>query len=131
MAARGIGLVAAGRGRPQKALEWLREARRRCARLPDAYLWVEAYTLDALCSIAVAHDVQAAPAWVEELAQLAGRTGMREMLARAYGHRAQLGDASSLTAARLLAAVDRQPRVVGDPRQAGGRGLIRMAHEPA
>jgi DNA-binding SARP family transcriptional activator len=109
MAARGIGLVAAGRGQPQKALEWLREARRRCARLPDAYLWVEAYTLDALCSIAVAHDVQAAPAWVEELAQLAGRTGMREMLARAYGHRAQLGDASSLTAARLLAAAIDNP----------------------
>ena len=109
MAARGIGLVAASRGRPQKALEWLREARRRCARLPDAYLWVEAYTLDALCSIAVAHDDQAAPAWVEELAQLAGRTGMREMVARAYGHRARLGDASSLTAARLLAAAIDNP----------------------
>jgi DNA-binding SARP family transcriptional activator len=104
IAARGLGLVAATRGQPQKALEWLREARRRCARLPDAYLWVEAYTLDALCSIAVTHDVPAAPAWVEELAQLAGRTGMRELVARAYGHRAQLGDTSALTAARLLAA---------------------------
>ncbi len=109
VAARGIGLVAAGRGRPQKALEWLHEARRRCARLPDAYLWVEAYTLDALCSIAVAHDVQPARRWVEELAQLAGRAGMRELVARAYGHRAQLGDASSLTAARLLAAAIDNP----------------------
>ena len=104
IAARGIGLVAARRGRPQKGLEWLREARRRCARLPDAYLWVEGYTLDALCSIAVAHDAPAAPAWIEELAELTGRTGMRELVARAYGHRARLGDVSAFTAARLLAA---------------------------
>ncbi len=104
MASRGIGLVAAGRGEPQKALEWLSEARRRCARLPDAYPWVEAYTLDALCSIAVAHDSRAAHAWVDELAALAGRTGMRELVVRAYAHRARLGDASALTAARALAA---------------------------
>jgi len=104
IAARGIGLVAASRGQPQKALEWLREARRRAARLPDAYLWVKAYTLDALCSIGVAHEVPAAPTWVEELAELAGRTGMRELVARAYAHRARLGAASALTTAWLLAA---------------------------
>jgi DNA-binding SARP family transcriptional activator len=109
IAARGIGLVAARRGRVQMGLEWLREARRRRARLPDTYLWVEAYTLDALCSVAVEHDLPAAPAWVDELGQLAGRTGMRELVARAYAHRARLGDASALTAARPLAAVIDNP----------------------
>lgn len=80
--------------------------RRRGARLHDAYLWVEAYTLDALCSLAVAHELPAAPAWVEELA---GRTGMREMVARAYAHRARLGDGSAHTAAQLLAATIDNP----------------------
>jgi hypothetical protein len=118
MAARGIGLVAAAGGRPQKALEWLREARRRCARLPDAYVRVEAYTLEALCSVAVAHDAQSAPACVEELALLAGRTGMRELVARAYAHRGRLGDASALTAAKLLAASIDNPALsatLGEP----------------
>ncbi|MDP9189675.1 MAG: SARP family transcriptional regulator [Actinomycetota bacterium] len=104
IAARGMGLVAAARGEVGKALEWLREARRRCRRLPDTYLWVEVYTLDALCSVAVAHDLPAAPAWIEELDSLAGRTGMRELAARAYLHRNGLGDDSALAAARVLAA---------------------------
>ena len=118
IAARGIGLVADRRGEPQKALEWLREARRRGARLPDAYVWLEAYTLDALCSIAVAHHLPAAPTCVEELAELAGRTGMRELVVRAYAHRARLGDASALTAGRVLAAsIDNPalPAVLAEP----------------
>ena len=53
IAARGIGCAAAARDEIDKALEWLMEARTRCVRLPDAWLWIEAYTLDALCSLAV------------------------------------------------------------------------------
>ena len=49
IAARGIGRAAAARDEIDKALEWLMEARTRCVRLPDAWLWIEAYTLDALC----------------------------------------------------------------------------------
>jgi tetratricopeptide (TPR) repeat protein len=104
IAARGIGLAAADRGEMHKALEWLGEARSRCVRLPDAYLWVEGYTLDALCSLAVEHRLPAAPAWIEELATLAARTGMREFAVRAHVYRGRLGDESTLTAARLLAA---------------------------
>jgi hypothetical protein len=37
------------------ALQWLMEARTRCVRLPDARLWIEAYTLGAVCSLAVEH----------------------------------------------------------------------------
>lgn len=35
------------------ALRWVAEARTRCVRLPDAWLWVEAYCLDALCALAI------------------------------------------------------------------------------
>jgi DNA-binding SARP family transcriptional activator len=48
IAARGIGRAAAARDEIDKALEWLTAARTRCVRLPDAWLWIEAYTLDAL-----------------------------------------------------------------------------------
>ena len=109
MAARGIGLVAAARGRPQKALEWLREARRRCARLPDAYLWAEAYTLDALCSIAVAHDVQAAPLGSKTSPSSPdGRACARWSRAPTATARGS-GTPPALTAARLLAAAIDNP----------------------
>lgn len=113
IAARGIGLAAAARGEIEKALEWFGEARHRCLRLPDAYLWVEVYTLDALCSAAVEHELPAAPAWIEELAAIAARTGMREFAARANLYRGRLGDESALTAARLLASEIDNPALSG------------------
>lgn len=104
MAARGIGLVSERRGDPEAAIRWLTEARARCVRLPDAWLWVEAYCLDALCSVAVRHRRPEAPRWIADLEALAARTGMRELVARAYVHRSRLGDASAAAAARVLAA---------------------------
>ena len=53
IALRGLGLVAARRGDDVRALELLVEAPRACRRLPDTYLWIEAYGLDALCSVAI------------------------------------------------------------------------------
>ena len=104
IASRGLGVVRAREGRLEEGLEWLLDARRRCMRLPDAYLWVEGYTLDALCAIAVEHALPDAGTWVAELADLAGRAGMRELAARAHVHRGRLGDDSACIAARLLAA---------------------------
>jgi DNA-binding SARP family transcriptional activator len=109
IAARGIGRAAATRDEIDKALEWLMEARTRCVRLPDAWLWIEAYTLDALCSLAVEHQLPAAPAWIEALAALAARTGMRQFAATANIYRARIGDDAALTAAQLLAAEIENP----------------------
>lgn len=101
--ARGIGLIAAARGEVDQAVEWLEDARRRCVRLPDAYLWVEGYTLDALCGVGIEHGLPGTAAWVDDLAELTARTGMRDLAARAYLHRAALGDTSARTAAEALA----------------------------
>ena len=109
IAARGIGRAAAARDEIDKALEWLMEARTRCVRLPDAWLWIEAYTLDALCSLAVEHRLPAAPAWIEALAGLAARTGMRHFGATANVYRGRLGGDAALTAARLQAAEIENP----------------------
>ena len=103
IAARGLGRVAARRGDPQKALEWFLEARRRTTRLPDAYRWLDGYILDALCDFGVANGIVEAPGWIEELAALAARSGMRELAVRAYLHRGRRGDDSALAAAQVLA----------------------------
>lgn len=104
MAARGIGLVADRRGDPETALRWVAEARTRCVRLPDAWLWVEAYCLDALCELGVRHRRPEVARWISDLEALAARTGMRELVARAYLHRGRLGERGSVQAARVLAA---------------------------
>jgi DNA-binding SARP family transcriptional activator len=103
LSARGLGRMAAARGEVDKSLHWLADARRRSSRLPDGYLWVDAYILEALCSVAVENGLTATPAWIEELATLAARCGMRDFAVRACVHRARLGQDSALAAAGMLA----------------------------
>ena len=119
VAARGLGLIAAARQDTATAIEWLVEAARRGRRLPDAWLWLEAYALEALCSVAVTSGDPAAPRWIGELEAIAGRAGMRELLTRAMLHRATLGDAAALEAARSLAARIDNPVLAADLAAAG------------
>jgi DNA-binding SARP family transcriptional activator len=112
-AGRGLGLVAAHRGDAATALRWIIEARHRCVRLPDAYLWVEAYCLDALCALAIEQRCVDAAHWIDDLEALATRTGMRELVARAYAHRGNLGDRAAAAAARVLAAEVDNPALRG------------------
>jgi DNA-binding SARP family transcriptional activator len=107
IAERGLGLVAAARGQFHRGHELLADAPRRSRRRPDSYLWIEAYGLDALCDLAIARGSPCAARWVEQLEAVAGRCGMRELLARAWLHRARLSDPGALDAARVLAtAID-------------------------
>jgi hypothetical protein len=103
-AIRGLGLAAAARGDLTRALELLLDAPRVCRRLPDTYLWIEAYGLDALCAVAVEHGAEAAPRWINELEATASRRGMRELLLHAALYRARLGEPGALDVARSLAA---------------------------
>lgn len=104
IATRGLGLVADRRGDTEEALRLVSEARVRCVRLPDAWLWVEGYCLDALCTLAIEQRRPQANRWVSDLEALATRTGMHELAVRAYLHRARLGDPVAEDAARVLAA---------------------------
>jgi DNA-binding SARP family transcriptional activator len=103
IAGRGLGRVAMARGEPQRAVEILTDALARCTRLPDSYLWGKGHLLDALCGVAVAQAMPQASAWVNEMQELAARSGMRELTVRACLHRAALGDSASAAAAKLLA----------------------------
>jgi DNA-binding SARP family transcriptional activator len=102
LSARGLGLLEAARGDVDAAVARLKQARMRLVTIPD-YTWSTAYALDALCSVAVEHEMEAAANWASDLESLGGRTGMREFVARAYLHRARLGDEGALEAAKLIA----------------------------
>ena len=123
ISARGIGLIELARGNTDAAIDGLVDATVRCVRLPDAYLWIQAYSLDALCSVAVQHAPrETAMTWINDLESLAGRTGMRELLARALLHRGQLGDeASAETATLLLERIDNPSLHDMFPAQTGPR----------
>ncbi|MDX6587801.1 MAG: hypothetical protein QOI31_2274 [Solirubrobacterales bacterium] len=104
LAGRGLGIVEEKDGNSAAALRLLEDARHRAGRVTDSYIWVEAYALEAMAGVAVRSGSSRAPALVEDLRSLAGRTGMREMAARAFLLRHQLGDPTALDAARLMAA---------------------------
>jgi DNA-binding SARP family transcriptional activator len=103
MSARGTALVAEARGEPDRAFDLLADARLRCNRLPDPYVWLDAYILDAQCTLGRAHGHPDTARWVESMQTLAARTSMREMIVRSLLHGAALGDADAARGAALMA----------------------------
>ena len=109
IAVRGLGLCAAARGDISRALELLIDAPKLCRRLPDTYLWIEAYGLDALCAVAVDNGAEGVGLWIDELESVTATRGMRELLLRATVYRARLGEPGALDAARSLAGQINNP----------------------
>ena len=112
MGARGIGLVKIMNGDVAEGIRWLDDARTRCVRIPDAYLWIHGYCLDALCEQAIAHGVKGADRWVADLEAAAARTGMNELLVRAQLHRAALGMPGARESTAVFAARIDNPAVL-------------------
>jgi tetratricopeptide (TPR) repeat protein len=107
LAARGMGLVAAERGDTSQAFELLADAPDRCARLPDSYLWIQAYAMDALAQLAVREGHPRAEEWVEQLDGLASSHGMRELRVSVARHWAALGEeGAGDTAVALAESID-------------------------
>jgi DNA-binding SARP family transcriptional activator len=102
-AATRLGRLELARGNRTAAIERLEDARMRLVLRPD-YVFLEAQALESLCSVAVKDGHPSATKWINDLESIAGRTGMRELLARAYLHRWRAGDASALEVARVVAA---------------------------
>jgi len=112
IACRGLALVVAARGRSPQALAWLTDGRARCTRVAHPYQWIHGWILDGMCSIG--HRDERVGGWIDELESLASRTGMRELLLRAYLHRARRGDARARDAAHLLGPEIDNPSVWTD-----------------
>jgi DNA-binding SARP family transcriptional activator len=98
----GLGLLLAATKGPGAGLVQLEDARLRSVR-PGGSVWVAAFVLDCLCTVATPIGHPQMSRWVNDLEALAGRCGMREFLAKAYLHRHGLGEPGALTTARLLA----------------------------
>lgn len=104
-AARGLGLLSAGRGDHHAATEWLIEATVRCNRVTDRYHWMQGHVLDTAIDSALDHgDEERARPLVATLGALAARGEMRELVVRSQLHRHRLGDGGALGTARVLAA---------------------------
>lgn len=103
LAARGLARVAQRRGDADRARELLLDALARAARVSDSYLWGRVYTLDALCELEVTQAWPGARARVDEMLELAQRSGMLELVARAQLHNAALGERAALVVAAELA----------------------------
>jgi tetratricopeptide (TPR) repeat protein len=103
MAGRGLALVAAAAGDTERALALLADARTRCNRLAEPYLWLDVYILDAQCQLGVRYGHADAGSWVGTMRELASRAGMRELVLRSLRHGAALGNEGDAAAAAVLA----------------------------
>jgi DNA-binding SARP family transcriptional activator len=113
-AARVRGLVHEVAGEHDEALSWLRDAADRAVRVPDPYVWMHAWCLDALAGAAVAGAVPDAREIVDRLEEVAARGDMRELVVRAALHRASLGDVNGLEPARVLGEAIDNPALRGE-----------------
>lgn len=105
LAARNLGLLHRAQDRPAAARGWIDEARARCMRLPDRYVWVHGHVLDTAIQLALDEDDHdRAQQLIRALSALAARTEMRELVVRGLAHAARAGQAGALNSARLLAA---------------------------
>ncbi len=105
LAARNLGLLHRARGQLGHSRGWIEEARERCTRLPDRYVWMHAHILDTaiLFSLEEAAHEQTQKL-IRALGALAARTEMRELVVRGLVHAAQIGQAGALDSARMLAS---------------------------
>lgn len=103
MGARGLGLVAIRSGDLDRGIALLEQAPVMCRRLPDSYLWIEAYGLEALCDVAVGNELPSSSRWIAELERLAARGGFKELTALALYHRARRHEAGAIEAAHATA----------------------------
>ena len=102
--ARALALVASHRGDIEGAFTLLADARIRCNRVADSYVWLDAYILDTLCALGLRHHHPNSGQWITSMRVISSRTAMREMTVRALLHAAHAGDGEAAEGAQLLAA---------------------------
>lgn len=104
LAARNLALLARAHGQVASARGWCDEARTRCTRVPDRYVWMQGHVLDTAIQLDLDQAEHArAPQLIRALGALAARTEMRELTVRGLVHAAGIGQAGALDSARTLA----------------------------
>jgi tetratricopeptide (TPR) repeat protein len=103
MAGRALGLLALHAGDLGAAGAWLGDARRRCDRVPDRYVWVSAYIGLAQLEAAARQDADLAGPAAARLYEHAVRSDLPEFLAWALVYQAEAGDRTKIPLARTAA----------------------------
>jgi hypothetical protein len=103
MAARALALVAVHEGDGEGAWAWTLDARSRCDRVPDRYVWISGYIALAQLEIALLDAPGDVAALAARLHDDALRTDLPEFQAWALVHLAEAGAPHALGRARLAA----------------------------
>jgi DNA-binding SARP family transcriptional activator len=136
MAGRALALLALHAGDGPAAAEWIVDARRRCDRVPDRYVWVSGFVGLGQLEIAARRQRDLVVPTARRLYRDALRADLPEFVAWALIYQAEAGDLGNLPLARSLAAtIDNPalqarvaalegPRVLSSPRlrPRAGRG---------
>ncbi|WP_433086659.1 hypothetical protein ACQP1P_13800 [Dactylosporangium sp. CA-052675] len=109
MAGRALALNALRTGDADGAEAWIVDARRRCNRVPDRYVWVCAYVGLAQLEIAAAGGSDLVPVLAERLRADALRADLPEFVCWALLYQAEAGDPAGLGVARELAGTIDNP----------------------
>ena len=104
MAGRALALLALRAGDGAAAMEWIVDARRRCDRVPDRYIWVSGFVGLAQLEIAARQQRDLVMLLARRLYQDALRADLPEFTAWALIYQAEAGDLANVPLARALAA---------------------------
>jgi len=104
LAGRALALAALHEGDPGRAGEWISEARRRCDRVPDRWVWLSGFVALGHLEIAARHQPDLVMPLARRLYQQALRADLPEFTAWALIYQAEAGDPAGLALAQALAA---------------------------
>jgi DNA-binding SARP family transcriptional activator len=104
MAGRALAVIAMQAGDAAAAAKWITDARRRCDRMPDRYVWVSAFVKLGHVQIATAYQPDLVLPLARKLYQDALATDLPEFIAWALIYQAEAGDLAGVSLARTLAA---------------------------
>jgi DNA-binding SARP family transcriptional activator len=104
MAGRALALLALHAGDGMAAAEWITDARRRCDRVPDRYVWVSGFVGLGQLEIAARYQPDLLTPLARRLYQDALRADLPEFIAWALIYQAEAGDLANLPMVRTLAA---------------------------
>ena len=104
MAGRALAVLAAHAGDKGAAVEWITDARRRCDRVPDRYVWVSSYVALGHLEIAARQQPELVQPLAARLFRDALRADLPEFVAWAVIYQAEAGEFGNLPFARTLTA---------------------------
>jgi hypothetical protein len=120
MTGRALALLAMHAGDPAAAQRWIIDARRRCDRVTDRYVWVSGFVGLAQLEIAAQQQPDLVMPLARALYQDALRTDLPEFIAWALIYQAEAGEPTGLPLARAIAEQVTNPALRARAQALGG-----------